>query len=222
VVRPAASGATTLGLPGPPCVARDLGELYRLFSARLVRIVRALVRAPDPVIEDACQFAWSCLLHQRERVEPERAAGWLVTTALREALKSVQRAGHETSLETMVENGIEFVSPRAERSPEPFVERRERLRTLEALSERQQLLLWLYGLGLTYEEIARRQGCTSRTVERQIHRARTVLREREERAGRVSRWSYSARLASPAGATPARTAAARAAPARAARAALGR
>jgi RNA polymerase sigma factor (sigma-70 family) len=172
-----------------------------------VRIVRSSVRAPDPVIEDACQFAWSRLLRQPERVEPERAAGWLVTTALREALKSLRRAGHETSLETMLENGIEFVSTGAERSPEPLVERRERLRTLASLSRRQQQLLWLYGLGLTYEEIARREGCTSRTVERQIQRARTVLREREERAGKISRWRSSARLAG----APARTAPARAA-----------
>ena len=175
-----------------------------MFARRLVRIVRSSVHAPDPVIEDACQSAWSRLLHERDRVEPERAVGWLVTTALREALRSVRRAGYEASLDTLVESGAEFASPRADRAPEPVLECRERLRALTALSERQQRLLWLYGLGLTYEEIARTQGCTSRTVERQIQRARTVLREREERAGRISPWSYSARLAG----TPARRVAA--------------
>lgn len=173
------------------------------------------MRAPDPVIEDACQLAWSRLLHERELVEPERAAGWLITTALREALKSVRRAGYEASLETMIEDGIDFVSPCGDSSPEPVFERHERLGMLTSLSERQQRLLWLYGLGLTYEEIARRQGCTSRTVERQIQRARTTLHEREERAGRVSRWRYSARLAgAPTRAAPTRTAAARTAPSR--------
>jgi RNA polymerase sigma factor (sigma-70 family) len=189
------SGQTTPGGMSGRSTARDLGELYRLFSARLLRIVRGSVRAPEAVIEDACQFAWSRLIHERDRVAPDRAAGWLVTTALHEALKSIRRAGYEPSLETMVESGIEFVSPRADRSPEPLAERRERLLTLRSLSERQQRLLWLYGLGLTYEEIARRQGCTSRTVERQIARARTVLREREERAETVRRWNSSARLA---------------------------
>ena len=190
-----ASPDSDCGAVGGPIAAGDLGELYRLFSGRLLRIVRGLVRAPDPVIEDACQLAWSRLLHRRDLTEPERAAGWLITTALREALRSVERAGRELSLETLAENGVEFVSPRSDRAPEPVAERRERLRTLAFLSERQQRLLWLYGLGFTYEEIACRQCCTSRTVERQITRARTVLREREERAGRVLRWSYSARLA---------------------------
>lgn len=191
-------------------VPGDVGDLYRLFSGRLQRIVRGCVRAPEAVIEDACQFAWSRLLRRSDLAEPESAAGWLVTTAMHEALRSVRRASLEASLDTLVEHGVEFVSPRCDRSPEPAAERRERLRTLAALSERQQRLLWLYGLGLTYEEIARRQGCTSRTVERQIHRARTTLREREQRAGRTSRWSYSARLAS----APARAGAARAAPSR--------
>lgn len=204
-----ASAGASLGAGSPPITAPDLGELYRLFSGRLLRIVRGSVRAPAPMIEDACQLAWSRLLHQPELVEPERAAGWLITTALREALKSVRRAGYEASLETMIENGIDFASSR-DRSPEPLLESHERLGMLSSLSERQQRLLWLYGLGLTYEEIARRQGCTSRTVERQIQRARTTLREHEERAGKVSRWRCSARLAG----APARAAAARAAPSR--------
>ena len=39
--------------------ARGLVELYGQLSKRLERIVRRDVRAPDPVIEDACQFAWA-------------------------------------------------------------------------------------------------------------------------------------------------------------------
>ncbi len=153
-----------------------MGELYRLFSARLVRIVRGEVRAPAPLIEDACQVAWSRLLHQRHRVEPEKVPSWLITTALHEALRSVRRARQEASLESMVEAGLDLASSHGDWAPDALAERRERLRALTLLSERQQRLLWLYGLGLTYEEIARRQGCSSRTVERQIQRARLRLR----------------------------------------------
>jgi RNA polymerase sigma factor (sigma-70 family) len=59
------------------------------------------------------------------------------------------------------------------------IEDRERLRSLAALPPRQQRVLWLYGAGLSYQEIARRQGCTSRTVERQLQNARAALRERD-------------------------------------------
>ncbi len=181
-----------------------MGELYRLFSGRLLRIVRNGVRAPEPVIEDACQFAWSRLVHQPDRVEPHAAPGWLIATAVHEALKWVRRTGQEASLETMLEEGFDFASSPGDRSPESFAEGRDRLRGLASLSERQQRLLWLYGLGLTYDEIARGQGCTTRTVERQIQRARTVLREREGGARNRPREMSLARLArAPAGTAPA-------------------
>jgi RNA polymerase sigma factor (sigma-70 family) len=210
----------TLGLvhaPEPPGAlgAKDLGELYRSFSGRLLRIVRHGVRAPEPVIEDACQFAWSRLVHRPDRVEPHAAPGWLIATALHEALKSVRRAGQEASLEMMLEAGFDVPSPRGDRSPESLAERHDRLRALASLSERQQRLLWLYGLGLTYDEIARRQGCTSRTVERQIQRARTMLRERESGSRNRPRGNYSARLAgAPARTAPSGTAPSGTAPAR--------
>lgn len=143
-------------------------------------------------------------MHQPDRVEPHAAPGWLIATAVHEALKWVRHAGQETSLETMLEAGFDFPSPRGDRSPESCAERRDRLRALTALSERQQRLLWLYGLGLTYDEIARRQACTSRTVERQIQRARTTLRENEVGERAFPRACCSARLArAPARATPA-------------------
>ena len=186
----------------------DLGELYRHFSDRLLRIVRGVVHAPEPVIEDACQFAWSRLLDQPDRPQLDNAAGWLITTALHEAVKLARRTNREASLDTMLEAGGDFASVGAGRSPHGLVERRERLRTLSLLPRRQQRLLWLYGVGFTYEEIARRQGCTSRTVERQLLRARTILWEREGGGGEVPRGLASARLArAPARPAPARAAA---------------
>jgi RNA polymerase sigma factor (sigma-70 family) len=156
--------------------ADDVDELYRLLSRQLLRIVRCLVRAPDPVIEDACQFAWIRLLHHRHRIERETAQSWLVTTAVHEALKLVRHTVREVSLDRAVEQGIEL---RPASSPQGLAENRERLGSLAQLSQRQQRFLWLYGVGLTYEEIARMQGCTARTVERQLHRARSSLQVRE-------------------------------------------
>ena len=65
----------------------DVGELYGLLSGRLEQLVRLDVRAPDVVIEDACQFAWSRLLHHRHRVYRETVLTWLARTAVHEAFK---------------------------------------------------------------------------------------------------------------------------------------
>jgi RNA polymerase sigma factor (sigma-70 family) len=144
-----------------------------------LRIVRTGVVAPDPVIEDACQFAWSRLLHHRERVHRETALAWLVTTAQHEAAKLLRRAGRDVSLEMALERGLDVRPWPGDRSPHLVAEEHERLRSLASLPARQQRLLWLYGVGLSYEEIARSQGCTSRTVERQLNRARTTLQLRD-------------------------------------------
>jgi RNA polymerase sigma factor (sigma-70 family) len=55
-------------------------------------------------------------------------------------------------------------------------ERRERLASIRRLPQRQQQVLWLHALGLSYNEIARHTGCTTRTVERQLLRARRAVR----------------------------------------------
>lgn len=161
--------APTLGLG-------EVGDLYRTFGSRLPRIVRAGVQASDAVIEDACQFAWGRLLHRREDVRRETALSWLVTTAIHEALKLAGRAARELSLEAVAEQTGPFALVAPDRLPQALAEDRERLRSLAVLPTRQQRLLWLHGLGLSYEEIARSQGCTARTVERQLARARAKLR----------------------------------------------
>jgi DNA-directed RNA polymerase specialized sigma24 family protein len=53
----------------------------------------------------------------------------------------------------------------------PRLERRRHDRT-------KQRLLWLHALGLTYAEIALYAGCTPRTVERQLLRAKRAMRAR--------------------------------------------
>jgi hypothetical protein len=57
----------------PTEAAGDVGDLYRALAPRLEQIVRLDVRAPDPVIEDACQFAWSRLVYHSHRVRRETA-----------------------------------------------------------------------------------------------------------------------------------------------------
>jgi RNA polymerase sigma factor (sigma-70 family) len=165
------------------CESAEVGALYAR-SAGLVRgHVRCGVGAPEAVIEDACQVAWSRLLHHRERVSHDRALAWVMTTAVREAFKLIRHTDREVSLDQMAEETgdglIRWTSPPADEAAEA----RLRLELLEALPERQQRLLWLQGLGFGYRETAARAGVTERTVERQLAKARRRLALMEADAG---------------------------------------
>jgi RNA polymerase sigma factor (sigma-70 family) len=149
----------------------DVGELYGLLARRLEQIVRLDVRAPDVVIEDACQVAWSRLLDHRHRVHRETVMSWLIRTAVHEALRLLRRYRRELSLETEAEEALPSDTTLTE-----LIECRERLAELGRLPERQQRAVWLHALGLNYAEIARHEGCTTRTVERQLLRARHTIR----------------------------------------------
>jgi RNA polymerase sigma factor (sigma-70 family) len=144
-------------------------------ARRLEQIVRLDVRAPDVVIEDACQFAWSRLLLHGHRVHRETVMSWLARTAVREAFKLLRRYRRELSLEAENEAAV----LRATATPLELIECRERLAELARLPARQQRAVWLHAVGLNYAEIAVYEGCTTRTVERQLLRARHAIRHPE-------------------------------------------
>ncbi len=149
----------------------EIEGLYRVHAPRLRRLVRFDVRAPDATIEDACQAAWSQLLDQRDTVHADAAVTWVARTALREAIRLTKVDGRTLSLDQLLERRAEIRALQVLSARERF-EQRERLRALAVLPVRQQRLLWLKGLGLSYAEMAHHEGCTRRTVERQLLRAR--------------------------------------------------
>jgi RNA polymerase sigma factor (sigma-70 family) len=156
--------------------AAEVELLYRALSGRLEQLVRLDVRAPDPVIEDACQVAWSRLVVHLRRIRREAALSWLARTAVREAVKLTRREGRELSLDAELDwCGHDLAEP-SSGGPHELLEQRERLGSIRALPERQQRLMWLQGVGFNYAEMATRTGCTPRTVERQLLRAKQRMR----------------------------------------------
>ena len=155
----------------------DVAELYGSLAGRLERIVRLDVRASDAVIEDACQFAWYRLLHHSHRVHRETVMAWLARTAVHEALKLVRRDQRELSLNVALEDADEPASAIDPATPEQLHECRERINELRGLPPRQQRVVWLHAFGLSHTEIAAYEGCTRRTVDRQLVRARAALRD---------------------------------------------
>jgi RNA polymerase sigma factor (sigma-70 family) len=167
----------------------EVAELYGVLAGSLRRIVAGRVTAPEAVIEDACQFAWSTLVRHRRRVRRETALGWLARTAMHEAFKLIRSERRELSLEELSEHAYanEQAPWALTPSVEEQVEQRARLSSLSALPERQQRVIWLQGLGFSYAEMASRTGSSRRTVERQLMRAKRALRETEWVSGREAR-----------------------------------
>jgi RNA polymerase sigma factor (sigma-70 family) len=156
----------------------DVGELYGQLARRLEQIVRVDVRAPDVVIEDACQVAWMRLVRHGHRVHRDTVMSWLARTAVHEAFKLARRGQRELSFESACEEGMPVLGscPAAD----TLVETRQRLSEIGVLPARQQRVLWLHALGLSYPEIASHEACTVRTVERQLLRARQGIRKLTE------------------------------------------
>ena len=152
----------------------DLGRLYEELSGQLLKIVRGGVMAPDAVIEDACQVAWSRLVRHHGRVRAETVLAWLTITARREAFRLIDRDARERSLEAeMDRQGVrEPVDPLG---PEEVVLQREQIWGISRLPPRQERLMWLSALGFSRQEIADRERCTLRTLERQLFKARRAL-----------------------------------------------
>jgi RNA polymerase sigma factor (sigma-70 family) len=161
---------------GEGCVGSldEVAELFAEQASRVRRLVRAGVRAPEPLVEDACQLAWVRLFQHRARVRRDTAIAWLVRTAIHEALKQMHRVGRELSLDALAEEAGED-PPSTPALLDDLIEQRARLEAIRILPERQQRLVWLQGLGLTYTEMAGQTGTTRRTVERQLLRAKRTL-----------------------------------------------
>jgi RNA polymerase sigma factor (sigma-70 family) len=156
--------------------AGDIGELYGELSGRLQRIVRCGVQAPESVIEDACQFAWTRLVDHHDRVRRATTLPWLIETARHEAFRIVSRQLRDHSLEATLETRGEEPLHGAFPGPDDLTLAHERLAQLQRLPPRQQRLMWLHGVGLTYAEMARYTGDTPRTIERQLLRAKRAVR----------------------------------------------
>ena len=84
------------------------------------------------------------------------------------------RRARELSLDVELEQGADPVAL----GPEPWelLAERERISGVRELRDRPQRFVWLHALGLSYAEMAAHERCTTRTVDRQLARARGRLR----------------------------------------------
>lgn len=166
-----------------PLSLQDVDRLYLEFAPALEHIVRRGARASDAVVEDACQAAWLTLIRHRDHIPDRAARGWLARAALYEAFRLQRRELREPAWDLESEDEKTDLKHPAGPDPCHVLEQRQRLACVSRLPVRQQRLIWLRALGFHYEEIATHEGCTTRTVERQLERARRRLSRFEVGAG---------------------------------------
>jgi len=78
----------------------DEADLFAEHHDGLLRSVKRAVSAPEALIEDACQFAWTQLI----RTQPERGPrvfGWLRTVAIHGAYRLSRTQRRDTALEEL-------------------------------------------------------------------------------------------------------------------------
>jgi RNA polymerase sigma factor (sigma-70 family) len=144
----------------------------RSLSPRLRWIVRRNLTAPEALIEDACQVAWSRWAALPAEARPGATLPWLVTTATRIALRMLRQERRTLPLEVV---GELAELPSSAGDPAALAELHDRLAELRRLPRRQQRIVWLQGAGFRYDEISAATGDSTRTVERQLLRARRRL-----------------------------------------------
>jgi RNA polymerase sigma factor (sigma-70 family) len=167
-----------LAAAGDDAAWRALVDRYR----GVVWAVAREHRLPECDAADVSQATWLNLAQHLHRLrDPERVAGWLVTTARRESLRVLAVRRREPPFDLSV------VDPPA---PQADVDSGDVLwRALHGLPERCRALLRLIALtpDLSYAQAARALGIPAGSVGRTRGRCLAVLRRRLACAGVVGR-----------------------------------
>jgi DNA-directed RNA polymerase specialized sigma24 family protein len=160
----------------------EIGAFFAANASRLPAMVRARAHAPEPVIEDACQTAWTILLRRPDITLDQHGLSWLTTVATHHAWRAAayadeiptgnfQGAGHDGELGEPAHPN----TPSAEDHALARLEHCERLAAVATLKPREREALYLKGLGYSYKEIQRLTNSSYTAVNRRITEGRRAL-----------------------------------------------
>lgn len=156
-----------------------IAVIYRQHARELERRVATRARAEPRTIEDACSFAWMQLItHPSIELDApcDGALAWITRTAVREAWRlEATRARDELLGEAALRR-----EPRrreqAMRAVDELAAQRARLDLVAQIPPRPRRFLLRHALGHGYREIAAQENASLTTTNKQIARARRLLR----------------------------------------------
>src|SRR4051794_19858866 len=164
-------------------VDRERGEalvldLLGAHADSLLRVARRYSLCADDA-HDAYQRALEILMRHAERLDPDRAAGWLHTVVKHEAL-AINRSRRR--IVGSAEPDLDALEARTSASPEERVIASDRVarsaEALHGLKPQEVRALWLKALGHSYEQICEATGWTYTKVNRCLAEGRRSFLER--------------------------------------------
>jgi len=162
----------------------QLAALYTDHQAQLHRVVGRRVAAQPATIADACSHAWTQLL-AAEHIDlsvPWGPLAWLTTTAVREAWRLSELERRATVLSHHDLDAIAAHDPTAPSTHE-LAALHERLELVDEIPERPRRFLLRLALGYSYDAISTAEGVSRTTTNKQIARAKRLLRELDHAQG---------------------------------------
>jgi DNA-directed RNA polymerase specialized sigma24 family protein len=163
--------------------AAQIADLYREHARRLERRVACRACADPQTIEDACSFAWLRLLTSPvgDLATPQqRLLGWLTMTATREAWRLEARRARERPYDHEAIEGLQRARHELAASTDTIAADRDRLALVAQLPHRPRRFLLRLAMGYRHREIAADEHATATTTNKQITRAKRLLRAAAE------------------------------------------
>jgi DNA-directed RNA polymerase specialized sigma24 family protein len=156
---------------------QQIATMYAEHHATLHGIVRRRGSKSPDVVDDACQHAWAQLVaahHIDLRPPGSRAVAWLTTTAVRHAWLLNRTAGRAVATDTFtIDATYECPGPGTDELSAQHL----RLDLVYQLPERPRRFLLRLAVGYSYDEIAAVERVSYTTTNKQITRAKRLLRE---------------------------------------------
>jgi len=157
---------------------QQLGALFDAHDAQLLSVVGRRVAAQPATVADACSYAWTQLV-AAEHVDltlPWGPLAWLTTTAVREAWRLNELEWRATPLS---HDDLDAIAKGDSTRPSThqLASLHDRLNLIDELPERPRRFLLRQAIGYSYAEKAAAEGVSARTTDRQIARAKRILRD---------------------------------------------
>lgn len=154
-------------------IAERLPELYARYARELTAFVRTKVGAGPPDPEDVAQQAFVNFAQLKDPRGVENPRAFLYRTALNIIVNDYRRMAARRRMSNAELAEIEHPGGVIDFSPEALLLKREELRIVEramdAMPARRRRLLVLHRIdGLSYAEIARREGMSESGVRKQV------------------------------------------------------
>lgn len=169
---------------GANCSARNaqIAAMHRECARELQRRVARRAHADPQTIEDACSHAWLQLLthHSADLGPPDwRVLGWLTQVATREAWRLTARQLRDGLLDPATIHGERRLRGPVGPGPDELADQHARLQLVGQIPQRPRRFLMRLALGYSYREIAAHEDASLTTTNKQIARAKRLLRALE-------------------------------------------